>query len=1420
MNHHEDHHDPYARPSKELVESSNAPQKISHLQFGLLSPAEIQRVAEFQVTSRELFSMPSRTPAMGGCLDPRLGVSDKVSTCATCKRKLTDCAGHYGYIRLALPVYHIGFIKHTLSILQSICKTCSRVLLPDNERLSYLRKIRKTKEALSKAALFKKVVDKCKKAKHCPYCHVANGVVKKISGVPTLKIVHEKYKTKHMEEELENLVEQLQESMKLNRDVQTSLGNAVEDLLPTRALTLLKNISDEDCEVLWVEPLIGRPENLILQNLLVPPVPIRPSVAMDSGGGSNEDDLTVKLQEILDVNVALELALSRGPQTKTIMEEWDFLQVQVAQYINGEMPGLQRPIGAKPIRGLCQRLKGKQGRFRGNLSGKRVDFSARTVISPDPNLRIDQVGVPVHVAKIMTYPERVSRYNIEKLRARVRNGPDVHPGANQVRPGGDDGFVKSLQFGDRDKAAKQLKIGDIVERHMEDGDVVLFNRQPSLHKMSIMSHRAKVMEWKTFRFNIQVCAPYNADFDGDEMNMHLPQTEEARTEATLLMGVHNNLVTGRNGEPLVASAQDFLSAAYLITQKDRFFTKDAFCQMAAYFGHADEEIDVPPPTIFRPVPLWTGKQLFSTMIRPNKSVKNLVNFEMKEKNYASDLKKKHFCPNDGWVAFRNGELISGNIAKKTIGDGSKTGLLYVLLRDCGSQYAADIMDRFARFCSRFMGHHKGFSIGVSDVTPSDALQELKHKILSTGYDKADDNLRMYKDGSLELRPGCNLLQSLEEMMNGILGKLRESAGQEAMKALEWANAPRIMAECGSKGSPLNISQMMACVGQQAVGGKRIENGFVDRTLPHFQYHELTAPAKGFVANSFYTGLAPTEFFFHTMGGREGLVDTAVKTAETGYMARRLMKALEDLSLQYDNTVRNSENTVVQFIYGDDNLNPELMENNDRPVDFNRLRLTITQNYPARDEAAVMGQDMIDLVESELKHPNFQKLLPIGSVFFDEIRNYFGGLVKKQEQLLSDKDDSMTSAMIDQRLWDSCRLSEKQIKMMMDKALTKYDRASVFPGEAIGPIGAQSISEPGTQMTLKTFHFAGVSSMNVTLGVPRLKEIINGSKNISTPIITAQLVQDDNKIGARVVKAVIEKTTLGQVSSYIKEVYAPSKCYVSVELDLKAIDQLKLGIDVYSVRKSILKGVTGYTKPAILRSIKECHVKVKKGSKSKLRIYVPEPTDKPGSAPPPIYFAMQALKNALPDVIVQGIPSVNRAVINEEDKDGQTSYHLLVEGYGLAEVMGSPGIDGRRTTTNHVIEVEQTLGVEAARTSISSEISYIMNAYGIGIDSRHLLLLSDVMTFKGEVLGITRFGVSKMRESVLMLASFEKTTDHLFDAACHGRTDAIVGVSECIIMGIPIPLGTGIFKLLKKANAPVHKEDDEEIQGGLLLGSRT
>ncbi|CAG2063709.1 unnamed protein product, partial [Timema podura] len=315
---------------------------------------------------------------------------------------------------------------------------------------------------------------------------------------------------------------------------------------------------------------------------------------------SNEDDLTMKLSEIVFINDVIMKHRQSGAKVQMINEDWDFLQLHCALYINSETSGI--PLNMQPkksSRGLVQRLKGKQGRFRGNLSGKRVDFSSRTVISPDPNLRIEQVGVPVHVAKILTYPERVNKANLSLMKQLVKNGPDVHPGANFVEQRGV-AFKKFLKFTNRSKVAQELRPGDIVERHLRDGDIVLFNRQPSLHKLSIMAHKAKVLEHRTFRFNECVCTPYNADFDGDEMNLHLPQTEEARAEALVLMGNKSNLVTPRNGELLIAATQDFITGAYLLTQKDNFLDRGQACQLAACLLAGDDiamNIELPPPAI-------------------------------------------------------------------------------------------------------------------------------------------------------------------------------------------------------------------------------------------------------------------------------------------------------------------------------------------------------------------------------------------------------------------------------------------------------------------------------------------------------------------------------------------------------------------------------------------------------------------------------------------------------------------------------------------------------------------------------------------------------------------------------------------------------------------------------------------------------
>lgn len=393
------------------------------------------------------------------------------------------------------------------------------------------------------------------------------------------------------------------------------------------------------------------------------------------------------------------------------------------------------------------------------------------------------------------------------------------------------------------------------------------------------------------------------------------------------------------------------------------------------------------------------------------------------------------------------------------------------------------------------------------------------------------------------------------------------------------------------------------------------------------------------------------------------------------------------------------------------------------------------------------------------------------------------------------EDANAFAMVPENKAQISGLSKEQLSLFLKTCLCKYRRARIEPGTAVGALGAQSIGEPGTQMTLKTFHFAGVASMNITLGVPRIKEIINASKLISTPIITAMLVSDRDQVAARIIKGRVEVTRLGDLSEHIEEVYTPSESYLRIKLSLETIRALQLEIDIFQIQKTL----------SVAPKLKLNESQILVEPPDTLRVYLPPKL----AVNENMYLRLQRLKRALPTVVVLGIPSVQRAVINDNN-DG--SYNLLVEGYGLLDVMSTEGVVSSKTTSNHIIEISKILGIEAARTTIASEIQYTMSKHGMTIDARHVALLADTMTCKGEILGITRFGISKMKDSVLMLASFEKTTDHLFDAAVRGKQDDILGVSECIIMGTPMPIGTGLFKLLQKVVVGVPEYEDFERPG--------
>ncbi|KAJ5692676.1 DNA-directed RNA polymerase III subunit RPC1 [Penicillium macrosclerotiorum] len=1375
------------------------PKVIKELKFGVLTNDDIAGQAVVEVSDRKFFDLEhDRAVVSHGPLDARMGISNKTATCKTCGHHLKECNGHFGHVRLVLPAFHVGYFKRVIGILQEVCKECSRILLPESERRAFLREMRRPGlDNLRRMQIAKRINERCRKTRECEYCHAINGVVKKV-GSSALKITHDKFRAFNSSTSVKKqppisktvFDDSFTEARNANSEIEKHFKKAQDDMNALRVLKLFKKISNSDFHP-------------------GPPVCIRPSVGQE--GASTEDDLTAKLGDIVQSNINLKNALLKGAPVQTIMECWDYMQLQIAVYINSDVPGLNKADLGKPIRGFVQRLKGKQGRFRGNLSGKRVDFSGRTVISPDPNLRVDEVAVPELVAKNMTYPEVVTRYNKEKLQQCVRNGTKKWPGANYLVKK-DSNFRMMLKYGNLQHVANELQEGDTVERHIEDGDIVLFNRQPSLHKLSILSHFAKVRPHRTFRLNECVCNPYNADFDGDEMNLHVPQTEEARAEAMELMGVKNNLATPKNGEPIISSIQDFISAAYILSSKDNFFDRRSFTQICLYMLGPETRFDLPPPSVLKPQMLWTGKQVFNILMHPNKDDPVLVNLDAacREFKQPKDGRPKDLDPNDGWLVIRNSEVMCGVMDKSTIGSGKKDNVFYIMLRDFGPPAAAEGMNRLSKLSARWFTNI-GFSIGITDVYPSERLIASKNHLVETAYAACDEVIAKYKAGTLEKYPGCDELQTMENQISGILSKVRQQAGDECIAQLSKYNSPLIMATSGSKGSSINVSQMVALVGQQIIGGQRVQDGFQDRTLPHFPKNARQPPSKGFVRNSFFSGLKPFEFIFHAMSGREGLVDTAVKTAETGYMSRRLMKSLEDLSTRYDDTVRNSSAAIVQFQYGDDKLDPVDMEGKAKPVHFDRTFIHSESTTYNNDEPSLLPQEIMEvcgeMLEKEREKLTRKDLLgnelgymdrsDHGIDQFESARDFLDSI----EQYVQTKADRLSYRggdidPSDERsrkgLDHTGKLTEKTLRAFIAACLLKYKRAQVEPGHAVGAVGAQSIGEPGTQMTLKTFHFAGVAGMSITQGVPRIKEIINASKEISTPVISCELVTKDSVPAARIVKGRVEKTYLRDVMRSITECWNDHEAYISVKINWKTIIDMQLEIKM----------------PQILQAIKT-HKRFKaddlKFRADRNHVYLVidlDPVSKQGLSKTEIaatssdpFLRLKHLKRMLPDIQILGHPQASRAIIRTNETG--TVNTLLVEGYGLRECMTTTGVDGYHTKTNNVMEAREVLGIEAARSTIITEISEVMKE--MDIDPRHMQLLADVMTYKGEVLGITRFGLAKMRDSVLQLASFEKTADHLFDAGGAGRTDLIEGVSECIIMGKTVGLGTGAMEVVRKLN---------------------
>ena len=859
-------------------------KRIGSIKFSCVSPDEIRRMSATKIITADTYD-DEGYPIEMGLMDPHMGVIEPGLRCKTCGCKVDECPGHFGHIDLAMPVIHVGFIKDIKSLLECTCGQCGRLMLSPEE-VEARRKEMEQMEELGGDAIDAKVFAKGTAragAGHevCPYCGA--------------------------------------EQVKIKLDKPTTFREVTDNhkLTAKEVRERLERIPDEDLVTLGIDPKTCRPEWMVLTALAVPPVTVRPSITLDSGDRS-EDDLTHKLVDVLRINQRLRENRDAGAPQLIVEDLWELLQYHVTTYFDNQTSGIPpaRHRSGRPLKTLAQRLKGKEGRFRSNLSGKRVNFSARTVISPDPLLSINDVGIPIPAARELTVPLHVNEHNIEKVRELVARGTapvtedgKYLPGVNYVIRA--DGRRIKITERNAEEQAEGLEVDYVVERQIVNGDVVLFNRQPSLHRMSMMAHRVKVMDGKTFRFNLCDCPPYNADFDGDEMNLHVLQSEEARAEARIIMQVQENILSPRYGGPIIGAIHDHITGAYFLTHDNPRFDRPQAMNILTKLG----DIEIPEPMVDENGhEYWTGRQLFSVVLPKDLR----LSFKASICQGCAQCRMED-CEYGAFVKIVNGQLVCGTIDVKGIGS-SKGKIPDKIARDYGADAACKFINQVTRLALGSIMNH-GFSTGIDD---EDIPEEAKLQIAEfnrKAVEDVDEMVQSYRDGTLEQMPGRSLKETLETKIMGKLGEAREEAGRIAGKHMGMQNPAVIMAKAGARGSMLNLSQMAGCVGQQSVRNERISRGYWNRTLPHFEKGDLGAFARGFVTNSYKTGLSPTEFFFHAMGGREGLVDTAVRTSRSGYMQRRLVSALEDLKLMDDGSIRNTADTVIQFKYGEDGIDP-------------------------------------------------------------------------------------------------------------------------------------------------------------------------------------------------------------------------------------------------------------------------------------------------------------------------------------------------------------------------------------------------------------------------------------------------------------------------------------------------------------------
>lgn len=1363
---------------------------ITGVQFGITSPDEIRRRSVVEVITDKTYQ--GNNPVPGGVFDARLGVIDSGKVCPTCKHTNQQCQGHFGHITLARPVYLYQFLEYIEKVLYCTCLNCSNLYMKDSlekflasslagaDRLADIRAATVAyKAALATAAKGETV--------GCETC-----------GTPVLKKV----------EKVQGTVCTLQ-GLVLSEDETTV------PIQPEMVLRCFERMSDDTIRALGFSPKFSHPAWMVCTVLAVPPLTVRPPVVMDDNQRM-DDDLSHKLVDIVRANQKLREQIDKGQPRDYVEKHMAHLEFHVATYVDNEIKGIPPSAqrSGRPLKTLKSRMGAKTGRVRGNLMGKRVDFSARSVITPDANIDVDELGVPTEIATNLTKPEIVTPYNRDRLMMYVRNGPAKHPGAKSVYLKAEKRSI-SLKYINADMI--DLHEGDVVHRHLIDGDYVLFNRQPSLHKGSMECHRVKVLPYSTFRLNVSATKPYNADFDGDEMNMHVPQSIAAETELSQLASVTRLIVSPRLNAPIIQMVQDTLTGAYRISNPKVQIHEQAAMNMLA-------RIKRPLSAFKKSGGSQSGMDVISAAFP-------LMTFNEK-------------------VKLEDGKLVKGLLNKGAFNTPSE-GVLHVIFNDFGHARCGQFINEIQSVVTKF-NLHTGFSTGASDLVSNRETIDYVDASLEEGRRRVQEILTDVHAGRFVNNSGRTDGAELENQIMNTLREISAKITSKVSDTLPASNRLLQMVKAGAKGDALNITQMVALLGQQNVDGKRIQYTLPDRTLPHFEKFDDSAESRGFVGSSFVKGLRPAEYFFHAMAGREGLIDTAVKTSDTGYIQRRMMKTMEDLHVEYDGTVRNNAGIIAQYQYGEDGVESTAVESQQ----INLAMMSLEEIYrmfalskeevePLLTEKVEEIPDMIDeiladremLVKDVFRYTRKDSVLaPVHlKRLVDKFRNPYSTktdltpayVVEELTKLVREPHiapNRLFAALVRYYLAPRrCIVEYRFTKDIFDELVReiryRYLKSKVHAGEMVGALAAQSIGEPTTQLTLNTFHSAGTVKAGATQGVPRIQELLAMSRTPKNPLNFVYLDPEvmENEDQAIMTVREIQRTTLRDITKHVRMYYDPYPLDVKtvVEEDREILTSfqafslgkpecaspwiLRLEFDDTEMAARNIQDMVAI-ETALMNSgirILQCVHSDSNSDKLVMRIAFEDSVVAN-------MLTLRFMEERVLDTVITGASGVGRVYRRKVQKElvwdesvsgyvAKTQWVLDVEGANMYELMGFRNVDKTRIFSNDIHEVFDVFGIEAARQAILDEFNEVFaEAY---VNYHHMAVLLDAMTYQGRLISVDRFGMKKHDTGVLAKTSFEETSKILFKAAVSAEFDDMKGVSANIMFGQKPPAGTGFVDIL-------------------------